>query len=156
MPRATTGRSSPTRASRSTRDPVPATDPRRPAPAPACGGVPEPPPVRSVDAHGDIGRAVPAVPVLEANDVVEVGGRALQEERVLERSQPVHHAGSDVEAAPGRDLLGGRLCSGLADLDRRATLVEVDRLVLVPVELKAQRLAGADEENLSPVLLSSL
>src|SRR6266496_5093490 len=88
------------------------------------------------------------VPVFEPHDVVEVRGRDLEEERVLERDQPVYHPRRDVEARSGLYDLRAQLVGAFSDLEARSPAMDVDRLVLVPVELQAQCLSGADEQQL--------
>src|SRR5579859_3187405 len=61
-------------------------------------------------------------------------------------------AGPVAEARAGcDDLLVERLLAGLAELEPRATALDVPALVLLPVELQRERLAGRDEEDLSDV-----
>src|SRR5437588_6110175 len=99
-------------------------------------------------------RAGPPVGVLEANDVVEVRRGDLEDRRVVERGDPVHGAGRVAEAGAGGDDLGVQ--DGGADgaeLELRAAALDVPALVLLAVELKAERVAGPDEEDLSDIRL---
>src|SRR3954466_11053659 len=87
-------------------------------------------------------RALPAVAVLEPDDVVELGRRDLDDGRVLDRRHAVDGAGPVPEAGAGRDDLG--LEDGVArlpQLELRAPALEVPALVLLPVELEAERVA---------------
>ncbi len=59
--------------------------------------------------------------------------------------------GDEPERAPGPDHLDVRGATGLAYLELDATRVHVDRLVLAAMELEAQLLAGAHEEELAQV-----
>src|SRR5438874_3708626 len=97
-------------------------------------------------------RAGPPVGVLEANDVVEVRCGDLEDRGVVERGDPVHGAGRVAEAGAGGDDLGVQ--DGGADgaeLELRPAALDVPALVLLAVELEAERLAGADEEDLADV-----
>ena len=60
--------------------------------------------------------------------------------------------GRVVEAVPGPDHPGveGTL-SGGAELELRAATLDVPALLLLAVELEAQRVAGADEEGLAEI-----
>src|SRR4051794_37108024 len=96
--------------------------------------------------------AFASVPVLEPDDVVEVRRRDLQDRRVLERRDPVHRPGPEMEARPGGDdLLVERLLAGLAELESSTAALEVPALVLFPVELERERLALAHEQDLPHV-----
>ena len=54
--------------------------------------------------------------------------------------------------APGRDHLGVEdALPGVAELELRPAALDVPALVLLVVELEAERLAGADEEDLPDV-----
>src|SRR3954453_21794901 len=94
------------------------------------------------------------VPVLEPDDVVEERCGHLEQQRVLERHQAMENPGPDMEAHPRLDDLRPELVLVLADLEAGAAAVHVDRLVLAPLELKAQRFARADEQELPAVLRS--
>src|SRR3954447_15902103 len=75
-----------------------------------------------------------------------------EQSRVLERLHPVDRAGRDVERrSGGDDLAVRRRIARLADRELDASLLDVDRLVLLPVELQAERVALADEEDLPDV-----
>ena len=99
------------------------------------------------------GRALAPVPVLEPHDVVQVRRRDLDDERVLDRRHAVHGARAEAERVAGRDLERLELAPDLAELEPRAPLLHEPRLVLDLVVLQAQRLAGADEEELADVVL---
>src|SRR5437773_9747955 len=61
--------------------------------------------------------AFASVAVLQPHDVVEARGRDLEDRRVLERRDPMHRAGPEVEAGAGRDdLLVERLLAGVPEL----------------------------------------
>src|SRR5688500_19737992 len=92
-----------------------------------------------------------AVAVLEPHDVVELRRRDLEHERILERSPAVHGSGLEAERAPGPDHLDVGRPPRLSDLELDAARVDEDHLVLLAVELKAELLAGADEQHLAEV-----
>src|SRR5690242_11972225 len=78
--------------------------------------------------------------------------RDLEHRRGLERSQAMNGAGPIAKAPPGGyDLFVERLLARLAELEPRAAAFDVPALVLLPVELQRERLAGADEEDLPDV-----
>src|SRR6478609_647264 len=96
--------------------------------------------------------AFASVAILESDDVVEVRRRDLEDRRVLEGSDPVHRPRAEVEARPGGDdLLVERLLAWVAELEPRAAALDVPALVLLPVELKRERLALADEQDFPDV-----
>src|SRR5436190_21206983 len=100
------------------------------------------------------GRALPAVLVLEAHNVLEVRRRDLEDGCVLERRDPVDGAGAVAEArARAHDLAVQERLPGVAELALRATALYVPALLLLPMALDAQRLAGLHEEDLADVLL---
>src|SRR5215472_6281549 len=99
-----------------------------------------------------VAAAFASVAVLEADDVVELRRRDLEDRRVLERGDPVHRSGAEVEArARGDDLLVERLLAGVAELEPRAAALDVPALVFLPVELERERLARPHEEDLPDV-----
>src|SRR5918999_1331512 len=77
----------------------------------------------------------PAVPVLEADDVVELRRGRLQNDSVLERSPAVDDPGGQAERLPRAHDLYVECATGVADLELNPALVDVDHLVLVAVEL---------------------
>src|ERR1044072_3418232 len=92
--------------------------------------------------------------VFEADDVVEVGRRDLEDERVLERGDAVHRPRPDAERRARTDDLRTRYrIARRAHLDLGSALEGVPRLVLLVVELEAQRLVGSHEEKLADVRL---
>src|SRR5581483_4388993 len=96
--------------------------------------------------------ALPAVVVLEPDDVVELRSRDLEDARVVERFHAVDRPGREVKRLPGSDhLLLEHPFAGLAELDPCASLEDVPRLVLLVVELEAERLARLDEQDLPGV-----
>ena len=57
-----------------------------------------------------------------------------------------------MEGRAGRDHLGvEETLAGVAELELRAAALDVPALVLLPVELEAQRMAAADEEDLPDI-----
>src|SRR6478609_4297877 len=98
--------------------------------------------------------AFASIPVLQPDDVVEMRGRDLEDRRVLDRGDPVHRAGAEVEAGAGcDDLLVERLLAGVAELEAGAATLDVPALVLLPVELQGERLARPHEQDLAYVLV---
>src|SRR5262245_15533750 len=98
-------------------------------------------------------RVCAPVPVFEPHDVVELGRRGLEDEGVLERAPAVYDPGREAERAAGADDLDVGRTPRLPDLELDAARVDVDDLVLAPVELEAELLARADEEHLADVAL---
>src|SRR5204863_7262091 len=98
--------------------------------------------------------ALPAVAVLQPDDVVEVVGGDLEDRRVLQRGDAVDGARTKPEACarPDHLLLQHRFAGG-AELELRPPLLDEPRLVLYPVELEAERLAGLHEQHLAHVVL---
>src|SRR2546428_10007841 len=93
-----------------------------------------------------------AVLILETHDVVEMRRRDLEDRRVLDRGDAVNGPGGVVEARPRADHLGAQdSLPRFAELELRPAALDVPALVLLVVELEAQRLAGPDEENLPDV-----
>src|SRR5882757_4134239 len=76
-------------------------------------------------------RALAAIAVLEADDVVELRRRDLDDRRVLERRDPVHGPRGEMEGRPCRDHLGveGPL-PHVAELELRPARLDVPGLVL--------------------------
>src|SRR6266516_3962697 len=107
---------------------------------------------RSVSRPLRLARPRPAVGVLEPHDVVRVRRRDLEDRRVLERRDAVDGTGRVVEAVPGPDQPGveGTLSRG-AELELRPAALDVPALLLLAVELEAERVAGADEEGLAEI-----
>src|SRR2546427_8448069 len=103
------------------------------------------------DRSGGRGAFAP-VGVLEPHDVVGVRRRDLEDRRVLERRDAVDGTGRVVEAVPGPDQPGveGTLSRG-AELELRPAALYVPALLLLAVELEAERVAGADEEGLAEI-----
>src|SRR5688572_27479078 len=79
-----------------------------------------------------------AVTVFQPDDVVQLGRRGLEHERVLERAPPVHDARREAERAAGADDLHVRGAPRLPHLELDAPGMDVDDLVLLPVELEAE------------------
>src|SRR5687767_4504173 len=94
-----------------------------------------------------------AVAVLEPDDVVQLRRRGLEHEGVFERAPPVHDSRREAERAAGADDLHVRRAPGLAHLELDAPGMDVDDLVLAPMELEAELLPGANEEHLADVVL---
>src|SRR6476661_3631601 len=85
-----------------------------------------------------LGGSLPAVGVFEADDVVEMGRRDLQDGRVLDRRDAVNRARVEVERGTGPDhLLVEHRVPGRPKVELRAPRVDEPRLVLHPVELQA-------------------
>src|SRR3984885_14225471 len=102
-----------------------------------------------------VGAARAAVVVLEADDVVELDRRDLEDRRVLERGDPVHGARPVAKRGPGPDdRLGPLGPGGGADPDPPAPRLDEPRLVLGPVVLEGERLSLGDEEQLAAVDLA--
>src|SRR5215210_1020317 len=105
--------------------------------------------------HAAASRAVreflTAVAVFDADHVVELGGRDLEEERVLERVKTVDCPRRNMEAPSGADARSGPGRSRRREHDLGISLVEVDRLILHPMVLQAELLAGTHEEDLPAV-----
>src|SRR4029079_9828558 len=94
-----------------------------------------------------------AVEVVEPHDVFELRRRDLDDSRVLERGHAVHRPGREMEGRAGADDLHVQHpLAGSPQLELRTALEHVPRLVLLLVELQAERLAAADEEDLAGVL----
>src|SRR4051794_4639707 len=91
-----------------------------------------------------------AVLILESNDIVQLRRRDLDDGRVLDRRHAVHGPGREVEGgARGDDLRVQHALARPAELDPGLAGEHVPRLVLHLVELQAERLARADEEQLA-------
>src|SRR5438132_7183302 len=96
--------------------------------------------------------AFPPVVVREPDDVVEVGRRNLDDQRVLERTHPVHGAGWKVEGLARSDLALLELAAlDGAELECGPTFLDVPGFVLALVVLERERLPGPDEEQLAGV-----
>src|SRR5581483_371545 len=127
--------------------------PRRPAAAPPCLGDRELVHGRNLTTIvSGFARALAPVAVLEADDVVQLRRRDLEDGRVLERGDAVNGAGDEVEGGTRADhlLVQGPL-PRLAQLELGAPRLDVPALVLLLVELEAEGVAGADEEHLADV-----
>src|SRR5262249_35094848 len=99
-------------------------------------------------------RTLPPVPVLEPDDVVQLGRRDLDDRRVLERRDAMDSPRPKVEAgASCNDLNTQDRVAGRPELELRTTRLDEPGLVLLPVELERERLAGTDEEDLADVRL---
>src|SRR5207248_437472 len=96
-------------------------------------------------------RTLAAVIVRQADDVVEIRGRDLDDQRVLERAHAVHRARCEVERVACADFLLLELLPDAAELERGAPFLDVPRLVLPLVVLERQGMPGADEEELARV-----
>src|SRR5690242_7001049 len=95
---------------------------------------------------------LPAVVILEPDDVVQLRRRHLEDSSVFDRLQPVHRTGWEAERLPGPDhLFLEDPLPRLAELDPRPALEHVPGLVLLVVELEAERLAGLHEQDLPGV-----
>src|ERR1043166_5855307 len=93
-----------------------------------------------------------SVEVVQAGDVVQVRPRGFEDRRVLEPGHAMNRPGLDAEARAGRDdLLVGRLVARAAHLHLGATRHHVPGLVLLVVELEAERAPRLDEEDLADV-----
>src|SRR5438132_1245926 len=74
-------------------------------------------------------RALASIAILEPDDVVEMRRRDLEDRRVLERGDAVHGAGPEAEGRARRDdLLVERFLAGVAELEPRATVLDVPAL----------------------------
>src|SRR3954465_2096844 len=90
------------------------------------------------------------VPVLEPHDVLELRRRDLGDRRVLDCRQAMDGSGREVESGAGRDdLVVQQPLTRRAELELRAPFEHVPRLVLLLVELEAERLPGPDEQDLA-------
>src|ERR1035437_1246892 len=99
-------------------------------------------------------RPCPAVGVLEPHDVVQVRRRDLEDRRVLERSDAMHRPGPVAEGGAFADHLGVQeRLPYIAQLEGRFAALDVPALVLLVVELQAEREACADPEDLADVEL---
>src|SRR3954449_10083865 len=101
------------------------------------GGAPRQTRATPSAARPSLGLAGPlaAVVVLEPDDVVQLRRRHLENPRVVDRLQAVHGAGREMERLPGPDhLFLEDPLPRLAELDARAPLEHVPRLVLLVVE----------------------
>src|SRR5256885_8003061 len=95
-------------------------------------------------------RAFAAVLVLEPDDVSELSGGDLENGCVLDGAHAVHSAWAEPEGgARPDDLRRQHRLAGFAELKLCAALEHVPALVLLTMELKTQRLAGADEQPLA-------
>src|SRR4029453_1255890 len=97
---------------------------------------------------------LPPVSVFEPDDVVELRRRDLQDRRVLERRHTVDGSWAEVECGARRQHL--RLEHGVArgaELQLRATALDEPGLVLLSVELQAQRLPSLHEQDFPDVAL---
>src|ERR1044072_8133972 len=97
-------------------------------------------------------RPLAPVAVLEADDVVQIRRRYLEDRRVLDGRDGGDGPRGEVERGAGpHDLAVQHPLAGPAELDFRAAGEDVPRLVLDLVELEAERLAGLEEERLPDV-----
>src|SRR5262249_55137110 len=95
-----------------------------------------------------------AVAVFEPDDVVEVGGRDLDDLRVVDRRDPVDRPRTESERrAWADDLVLEDGVAGGAELELGPALLNEPRLVLDVVELQAERLAGLHEQQLADVVV---
>src|SRR5207244_10501960 len=98
--------------------------------------------------------AFPSVLVLEPDHVLQLRRRDLEDRRVLEGAHAMDGSGREAKGRAGTDDLGlqHRLpCP--TELKLGAAAEDVPALVLLAVELKTERLAGAHEEQLPRVAL---
>lgn len=76
------------------------------------------------------GGARPAVPILESNDVVQLGRARFQHDGVFEGGHPVTRAGAKVDRLAGKELEGLETFLGGADLELEAARLNRHRLLL--------------------------
>src|SRR5262249_44301808 len=107
---------------------------------------------RSVSRYA--GSLLPAVAILEPDDVVDLRRRHLEDRRVLQRRDAMNGAGPEVERAAGPDDLGlgDRLTRG-CELELGTSGFDVPGLVLDAVELEAERVTRSDEDELADVAI---
>src|SRR6266508_2289827 len=97
----------------------------------------------------------PPVSVLEPDDIFELRRRDLEDGRVLDRGHPVNGARTDPKGGPGAHDLGlrhGRPRGG--ELELGSPGLDQPGLVLVAVELEAERFARLHEDDLPAVLVA--
>jgi hypothetical protein len=83
-----------------------------------------------------------------------VWSRDLQDGRVVQGADPVYGARLEVERRAGADDLGVRdRIARRAHLQLHPPCLDVPRLVLLPVELEAERVACANEQDLADVVV---
>src|SRR5215210_4667151 len=88
-----------------------------------------------------------AVAVLEPNHVLELRRRDFDDRRVLDRGQSVDGPGREMEGGARRDDLAVQHpLPGRAELELRPAFEHEPRLVLLLVELQAERLARLHEQ----------
>src|SRR4051812_684606 len=92
------------------------------------------------------------VPVFEPDHVFELGGAGLEDVAIRERDHAVHHPRADANglARPQRHIAPA-LAAVVLEAHRPGE--QVDRLILLPVVLQAQRVTGVDVKNFSYVPL---
>src|SRR5262249_19812708 len=95
------------------------------------------------------------VPVLESHDVVELGGRHLEDVRVDERAHAVARPGRDVPAVARTEPHGRARVVFATDLELERARENAHRLVLALVILEAQRLARTDVQDLAHVAVGA-
>src|SRR3954451_19783182 len=99
-------------------------------------------------------RPLATVRVLEPDDVVELRGRDLENRRVLDGLDAVDGAWAKAERrARTDDFRHQDGLPGFTELELRLALEHEPALVLLAMELEAERLAGANEEQLAGVVL---
>src|ERR687891_1773791 len=97
-------------------------------------------------------RALAAVEIFEPDDVVELRRRDLEDGRVLDGRDPVHGARAVAEGLPAHDdLLVQDGLADVAELELRLAGLHEPGLVLLAVELQAERGPGLHEEHLAGV-----
>src|ERR1700694_5498533 len=95
-----------------------------------------------------------SVSVLQPHDVVELRGRHLQDCRVLDGRDSMDSAGTDAKGGTrAHDLRLRELLAGRGDVQPSSTGLDVPRLVLLAVELEAQRFARLHEKELAAVVV---
>lgn len=96
-------------------------------------------------------KLVTAVTVVEPYDVVQLGGRNLEKERVLDRAHAMYSPWPKPEALARRHEDADCIVGRGPQLDLSPPLVDVDGFVLSPVELETQLLARAHIQQLAAI-----
>src|SRR6185437_11876822 len=98
--------------------------------------------------------SAPSVAVLEPDEIVELGGRRLEDVAVHHGLDLVHELGRNVDGLAGAERAGLQLGAGPGAEDQLAP-EHVHRLVLAMVILQAQHVSRLDVQDLAHVALGA-
>src|SRR5262245_6783488 len=98
-------------------------------------------------------RTLAAEVVLDADDIVDLGGRDLEDLDALDRLVAMDPADRDVGALARTQLALDDVAGVIFKVEQQAAGHDVDRFVLPFVALERQPLAGLDDEDLAAVVI---